>query len=398
MNRVVVTGLGVVAPGALGAEQFFGGLGEGRAHFREVDSFAGARLVVGAVDPDMSFEDLPLPSLSALDRSGLFAVAAAGQALRDAGLPLKMPNPARVAAIIGNGGGGLTSIEGQYQRLFVQQQRPHPASVVRVMTSSSASWVSIAYGVQGPSFVVSSACASGTHAIGLAYQLIKAGVVDVAIAGGAEAPLSIGTMSAWASMRVMSKASCRPFSKNRDGLLLSEGAGVLVLESEAHAKARGARTDIELAGFAANADAGDIVSPSADGMARAMRDCLADARMSAADIGYVNAHGTGTRANDNSETQAMKAIFGDSGVPPISSIKGSTGHSLGAAGGLEAVATVMAMRKSIAPPTTNHEEFDPDCDMDVIPNVARPLQIGAAMSNSFAFGGLNAALAFRRAA
>ncbi len=398
MTRVVVTGLGVVAPGATEVERFFNGLSNGHTHFGEVEAALGARLVVGAVDPQARFDDLPLPSLTGLDRSGLFAVAAAGQALREAGFPAKADNPARYAAIIGNAGGGLTSIEAQYQRLYVQQQRPQPFSVVRAMTSSTASWVSIAFGLQGPCFVMSSACASGTLAIGTAYQLIKAGVIDMAVAGGAEAPLSQGVMSAWSAMRVLGKTACRPFSKNRDGLLLSEGAGVIVLESEEHAKARGARTDIEIAGFSTNADAGDIVSPSPDGMARAMHDCLADARLSPSDIAYVNAHGTGTRANDSAETQAMKAVFGDSGAPPVSSIKGATGHSLGAAGGLEAVATIMAVRKSVAPPTVNHQEFDPECDMDVIANVARPMQIGAALSNSFACGGLTAALAFRRAA
>ena len=398
MKRVVVTGLGVTSPAGFTLDDFWSNLTTGAHIFRESALLPGSGILVGAIDPSMAFADLPLSSPGACDRHAILAVSAAQSALRHAGFDGPFTNPERVAVIIGNGGGGLTSLEQQYDRLFKQKKKVHPFSVVRIMVSSSASWVSMAFGAKGPCFVTSSACASATQAIGTAAALIRSGLVDVAIAGGAEAPLSEGTTLAWDAMKVMSRSKCRPFSRNRDGLMMAEGAAMLILESEDHARQRGAPIQIELAGFASNADSGDIVAPSADGMMRAMTGALNDAGLAAADVSYVNAHGTGTAANDTTETEAMKMLFGDGRVPPVSSIKGVTGHSLGAAGALEAVATVLAMQKSIAPPTANFEEPDPRCDIDVIPNVARNMPIDVALSNSFAFGGLNASLAFRRVA
>ncbi len=250
-------------------------------------------------------------------------------------------------------------------------------------------------GAAGPSFVTSSACASANHAIGIAIQLLRAGAADIIIAGGTEAPLSAGTLMAWDSMKIMSRTACRPFAAGRNGLMLSEGAGVMVLETQEHAQKRGVRASIEAAGFGFSADAGDMVSPDAGGMERAMALCLADAGMEPSDLAYINAHGTGTRANDRTEVLALTHLFARKPLPPLSSIKAVTGHSLGAAGALEAVATILAMQRSMAPPTAQFDAVDPDCNIDCIPNVGRSMAIPAAMSNSFAFGGLNAALVFK---
>jgi len=398
MRRVVITGMGVTAPVGFDLETFWNGLIGSKNIFAESTVLPGSGILVGAIDAATSFDDLPLASLSPCDRNAVLAVSAARSALQNAGFEGRFENPERVAVVVGNGSGGLVSVEEQYDRLFKQGvRRPHPFTIVRAMVSSSASWISLAFGTKGPCFVMSSACASATQAIGTATQLIRSGIVDIALAGGTEAPLSLGTVLAWDAMRVMSRKKCRPFSRTRDGMMISEGAGILILESDEHARRRGAEPLAEVAGFASNADGVDIVAPSVDGMARAMQGAIADAGITANDVAYVNAHGTGTAANDSTETKAMKAVFGGR-LPPISSIKGITGHSLGAAGAFEAVATVLAMTKSLAPPTANFEEADPACDIDVIPNHARAMSIETAISNSFAFGGINASLVLRQAA
>ncbi len=394
MSRILVSGLGVVAPNGLSVDPFWHSLIEGRAALGEASVLPGSGVMVAEIRETGFFETLGVPA-SACDRSALFAVAAAREALAEAGLAGGFPRPERVAVILGNGAGGQCSMDDQYVRLYGQgNKRLHPMTVAKAMVSSSASWVSIATGARGPCFVTSSACASASHALGIALQFLRSGLADVVIAGGNEAPLSVGTIRAWESMRIMSRQACRPFAAGRDGLVLSEGAGILILETAEHAARRGHPGRIELAGFASNADAGDIVAPSSEGMADAMRLALADSGLAPGDVAYVNAHGTGTAANDRSETQAMRAVFG-AVPPPVSSTKGVTGHALGAAGALEAIATVLAIRKDLAPPTANYDAPDPDCDLDYIPNRARPMSIPVAMSNSFAFGGLNASLIFR---
>ena len=395
MTTVLVSGIGIVAPNGLSAETFWASLVSASPALGEASVLPGPGLTVAEIRDTAILSDLGV-STSACDRSALFALAATRQAMADAGLADGLPNPDRVAVILGNGAGGQCSMDEQYVRLYGQNnKRLHPMTVARAMVSSSASWVSIATGARGPCFVTSSACASATHAIGLALQFLRGGLADIVITGGCEAPLSVGTIRAWESMRIMSRTACRPFAAGRDGLVLSEGAGILILETAEHAARRGHRSGIALAGFGSNADAGDIVAPSAEGMAGAMRLALADAGLAPADIAYVNAHGTGTTANDRTEAAAMKAVFGPTTCPPASSTKGVTGHALGAAGALEAIATVLAMGHGVAPPTANFDAADPACDIDCIPNVARPMAIPAAMSNSFAFGGLNASLVFR---
>ncbi|KQT78853.1 beta-ketoacyl-[acyl-carrier-protein] synthase family protein [Methylobacterium sp. Leaf466] len=394
MTTVVVSGVGVVAPNGLCAETFWASLVAAAPVLGDAVGLPGSGVTVAQITDAAILKD-PGIATSACDRSALFALAATRQAMADAGLADGLPDPTRVAVILGNGAGGQCSMDDQYVRLYGQNnKRLHPMTVAKAMVSSSASWVSIATGARGPCFVTSSACASATHAIGLALQFLRGGLADIVITGGCEAPLSVGTIRAWESMRIMSKTACRPFAAGRDGLILSEGAGILILETAEHAARRGHRSGIAVAGFGSNADAADIVAPNIEGMAGAMRLALADAGLSPSDVAYVNAHGTGTTANDRSETAAMKAVFGAATCPPASSTKGVTGHALGAAGALEAIATVLAMQHGIAPPTANFDGVDPDCDLDYIPNQARTMPIPVAMSNSFAFGGLNASLVF----
>lgn len=395
MTRIVVSGVGVMCAAGHDADRFWNALIAAKPLFAEASVAPGSRIIAAEIRDPSAFADLGV-NAAACDRSALLAIAAARQAMADAGLETPLERPERVAVIIGNGGGGITSLEEQYARLYGGGSgRPHPSTVARVMGSSSASWVSMATGARGPCFVTSSACASGSHAIGTALQLLRCGAADVAITGGTEAPLSFGCLKSWESMKIMSPTGCRPFARSRNGLVLGEGAGVIVLETEEHAARRGRAADIELAGFGCNADAGSMVAPSPDGMAAAIRLALADASLDEGDVAYVNAHGTGTAANDAAEVQALKAVFREKGCPPVSSIKGVTGHTLGAAGGVEAVATVLAMRRGVMPPTAGFDEPDPACDVDCIPNVARVAPVPVALSNSFAFGGLNATLAFR---
>lgn len=390
----VITGLGVLAPNGVSVDAFWNSVRDGVPATGPAASCPGLGILAGELPHGEHFASLPRARPAVCDRSALMAVAAARAALDDAGLAGHPLDPLRVGVILGNGAGGQTTVEEQYVDILQRgQQRPSPLSVVKAMPSSSASWISMAFGFRGPVFVVTSACASATQAIGIATQMISSGLADVIITGGTEACLTNGVLRAWASMGVLAPDACRPFSRNRRGIILSEGAGILVLESYEHATARGHVADVQLAGFGFSADAGQITSPNASGMARAMAEALRSAGLKPDEVDYVNAHGTGTKANDITEAAALRTVFGSS-VPPVSSTKAVHGHALGASGALEAIATILGMRHGIAPPTANHTEPDPDCDIDCIPNVARPLVIRSALSNSFAFGGINASLAF----
>jgi nodulation protein E len=269
-----------------------------------------------------------------------------------------------------------------------------PFTIPKAMANAGASRISFEHGVTGPVYTVSTACSSANHAIGQAFWMIRNGVADLAIAGGSEAPFSPGMLKAWEGMRVVSPDTCRPFSRDRKGLILGEGAGMLILEALDQAKSRGAKIYGELAGFGMSSDAHHLTQPSAEGAARAMRAALEDASAKPEAIGYINAHGTGTLANDPTETEAIRAVFG-ARQPMVSSTKSMHGHALGAAGALEAAATLLALSRKIIPPTANFLAPDPTCDLDVVPNIAREAEIEWALSNSFAFGGLNAVLAFR---
>jgi nodulation protein E len=296
--------------------------------------------------------------------------------------------------VVGNAAGGQTSVDESYYKLYGQNSpRVHPLTIPRWMVNAAVSQVSMDLGLKGPTYTIASACSSGTHAIGQAFQTVRTGQAPIAIAGGTEACLTVGTIKCWEALRVLSADTCRPFSKTRSGLVLGEGAAMLTLESREHAVARGAPIYAEILGFGMSADAVDITATDADGAARAMRAALDDAKTNPDEIGYVNAHGTGTDLNDRIETEALRKAFGSSADQlAVSSSKAVLGHSLGAAGALELAATALALQKGVIPPTANFEESDPDCNLDFVPNVARDARIKKAMSSSFAFGGLNAVL------
>jgi nodulation protein E len=346
-------------------------------------------------------ERLKSKALLLADKYSQYAGCAAQEAVAQSKLemPLQDPGSYRSACIIGSGVGGLTTLEFSYKMLFKENKRAtHPLTLLKAIGSSASAHVSIEYGIKGPTFGVVSACSTATHAIGLVYQMIRSGLVDVGIAGAAEASLNWGATRAWQAMRVLSPDGLWPFSKKRNGTVLAEGAGILMLEDYEHAKNRGAPILAELMGFGMTADAADMVNPSIDGASTAMQIALDDARLAPADIDYINAHGTATAVNDVNETRAIKRVFGDAANKlSISSTKSMHGHCLGAGGGIEAVACVKAINESWVPPTIGLDEPDPDCDLDYVPNEARQLpDLKVALSNSFGFGGHNATIVVRR--
>jgi nodulation protein E len=396
--------MGAVSALGIGAEALWTGLREGHSGIRALRHKDADRLrvkiaaqVPETFDPAATIDERMLPLL---DRTSEFALCSAHEAIAQSGLDFKRGTlGARTAVIVGTGVGGETTQDEQSRRLYAENApRTHPLTIVRLMTNASASQISIAYGLRGPTFAVASACASANHAIIQAAQMIRYGLADVAITGGTEACLTYGALRAWEAMRILSDDTCRPFSANRHGLVLGEGAGIFVLELLEHAQARGAVILAELAGSGMTADATDIVSPSADGAATAMTQALADAGLATTDVDYINAHGTGTPANDVTETHAIHLAFGDQARHlVVSSTKSMHGHALGASGALELVAVIGALRDGVVPPTANLDVPDPACDLDYVANVARQLPVRAALSNSFAFGGLNAVLALKRA-
>ncbi len=401
VRRVVVTGLGVVSPIGIGADRYSESLFAGRCGIGPLSLVAhdglGIRLAgeVRDYDPAAHFD---ARRLGLLDRVSQFALVAARQAVAASGLRFEGALAPRTATILGTGVGGIGTLDEGFHRLYAEgAQRLHPFTIPRLMVSAPTAQVSMEFGLTGPSFTASSACASAAHAIGLAFQMVRGGLVDAAVTGGAEASLSFGALKGWEAMRIVSPDGCRPFCETRNGMVLGEGAAVLVLETLEAARARGADILGEVAGFGMSADARDITAPDAEGAARAMRAALADAALNGDEVDYVNAHGTGTAANDATEARAIHAVFGEHARRlMVSSTKSMVGHSLGAAGALEAAATLLALRDQVVPPTVGVERPDPACALDVVPREARDARVGAALSNSFAFGGLNAALAFRR--
>jgi nodulation protein E len=305
--------------------------------------------------------------------------------------------PSRCGVVMG-AALGQTTIDTTYQSLYAEQaSRLPPLTIPRTMPNAPASHIAMEFGFQGPCFATASACASSAHAIGLAAQMVACGMLDLAVCGGSDASICLGYLKAWDGLRVLSGDTCRPFSRDRSGLVIGEGAGVLVLEAWDAARAREAQVHAEFLGFGMNADAGDLTAPSATGAAQAMRAAMDDAGIEAGLVDYVNAHGTATKLNDSTETKAVHAVFGAHARDlAVSSTKSMHGHCLNAAGGIEAVATVLALREGFVPPTMGFRQADPDCDLDCVPNAARRKPIGIALSNSFAFGGLNAVLAFGR--
>jgi nodulation protein E len=406
MRRVVITGMGCVSALGLNADQTWQGMREGRSGIGPLVLTAASgpaatdlRTRIAAQLPGFdALAHFDEKRLVMLDPVSQYALVAAREAVAHAGLVVAGELAERAAVIIGTGIGGASTQDGMAKRLYGEgNPRVHPMAIVRVMPNAPASQISLEMGYRGPVFAVASACASANHAIGQALMLLQTGAADVALAGGVEACITNGTVKAWEAMRVLADDTCRPFSAGRRGLVLGEGAAVFVLETLEGAQARGATILAELAGSGMSADAADIVMPDAGGAARAMRAALAQARLSPQDVGYINAHGTGTTANDKTETSAIRAVFGGhADALAVSSTKSMHGHALGAGGAIELVAVIGALRDGVVPPTINYLGPDPACDLNVVPNVSQERLLKAALSNSFAFGGLNAVLALKR--
>jgi nodulation protein E len=399
MRRVVVTGIGVLSSIGNTITRFEKSLRAGRSGIRPITQVDTSRLRFHNAAEIQGFEPAEhFSELTWLDRFAQLGIVAARDAIADSALRWNDELRARTGVVTGSCLGGMGTEDAFYFNLYHENKsRLSPAAIPRIMSNAVASHVAMEQKFTGATFTTSTACSSANHAIGQAFWLIRQGTLDCALAGGSEAPIVPGHLKAWEGMRVVAPDTCRPFSKNRAGLILGEGAAMLLLETLEQARARGAKIYAELAGFGMSADAHHLTNPLAEGAARAMNDALLDAGLSREQINYVNAHGTGTPANDSTETSALRQVFASHADKlAVSSTKSMHGHTLGAAGALEAVATVLALRGDFIPPTANFLGRDPACDLDVVPNEARAAQIEAALSNSFAFGGLNAVLAFRR--
>jgi nodulation protein E len=401
-HRVVVTGAGVISALGHNANEFWQALIAGQSGIRPLQAVDRALLrfqnaaEVQGFDPSRHFDE---KEIGLLDRFAQFGVVAAREGIAQAGLEWTDELRESTAIVTGSCVGGQNTEDEGFVNLYRNNiPRVNPLTIPRTMENAAASRISLETGVVGPTYTVSTACSSATHAIGQAFWMVRSGLARMAIAGGSEAVFSLGFLKAWEAMRVVSPDTCRPFSKDRRGLILGEGGAMLVLEPLDGALARGAKIHGEIAGFGMSSDAYHITQPSSDGAARAMRAALSDAGLGPEDIGYINAHGTATQANDTTETAAIRKVFGaHTERLAVSSTKSMHGHTLGAAGAIEAVATLFSLCHGVLPPTANFTEPDPSCDLDVIPNQARQMQVEYALSNSFAFGGLNAVLAFRRA-
>lgn len=400
-GRVVVTGTGVISAIGSDTPSFWESILQGRSGigpFRSVEA-DNIRFKNGAevkeFDPARHFTG---KELDLMDRFAQFALVAAREAVSRSGIEIGEMNGNRAAVICGTSIGGVVAQESAYVDLYRENKsRVHPLSIPRTMPNSASSIVSMDLGITGPVFTISTACASSNHAIGNAFWLIRNGVCDLAIAGGSETPFTYTFLKSWEAIRVVAPDTCRPFSLNRQGMILGEGGAMLVLESMESAMGRGARILAEIVGFGMSSDASHITKPDQTGAERAMQMAMKDGKFNYSDVDYINAHGTGTAVNDKMETSAIKNVFGSHARElSISSTKSMHGHLLGGTSAVEAVATIMAVDQDILPPTANYESHDPECDLDVVPNTSRTKKIRYALSNSFAFGGLNAVLAFRK--
>lgn len=399
-RRVAITGIGTVCSLGLNRQDFWTSLSNGITGIAPLGGYSPGTFKFANGAEARGFD--PLLTLDAkeaayLDRFAQMGIVAAIEAVTDAGIAWTDLLREQTAIVTGSSlGGKYCEDEGYFQLYSEKHSRFNPMSIPKAMMNALTSRISMQYGIVGPAWTVSTACSSSNHAIGQAFEQVRHGQVELAIAGGSDAPFTPGVLRAWEALRVVSPTTCRPFSRNRDGLILAEGAGMVILEPLDAARNRGAHIYCELAGFGMSSDAHHITQPSVSGAARAMRLALANANLDGETIGYINAHGTGTAANDSFETAAIHAVFGDHALRiAISSTKSMHGHALGAAGALEAAATALSLFNGILPPTLNFTEAGDGCDLDYIPNVARPLAVDAALSNSFAFGGLNAVLVFR---
>lgn len=400
MKRVVITGAGTI--NALGASvpetleaMREGRCGIGELEFRDVDRLAiriGGQ--VRDYDPDAHFNR---QQQALYDRFTQFTLLAAKEAIGQAGLEFTGQLAAEAGVVLGTSGGGMNTLDDNYRSVYEDgKNRVHPFVVPKLMNNAAASHVSMEWNLKGPSFTVATACASSNHAMGQAFWMIRMGASRAMVTGGSESMLCFGGVKAWEGLRVMSKDACRPFSLGRTGMVQGEGAAVFVFEEYEHAKARGAEILAEVIGFSMTSDAADIVMPSKQGAARAISGALKDAGIAPQDVGYINAHGTGTAANDKTECAAVADAFGPHADRlMISSTKSMHGHLIGGTGAVELLACIMALRDGVVAPTIGYEEPDPECALDVVPNVAREAAVDVALSNAFAFGGLNAVLALR---
>ena len=401
MRRVVITGAGTINALAHDVAGTFAAFREGRCGIGPLEIRDVDRLTVQIGAQVRGFDEAShfnRQQISLYDRFTQFAMIAAGQAMEQSGIELRGELADRSGVILGTSGGGLTTQDDNYRAVYEEgKNRVHPLIVPKLMNNAAASHVSMGWNLRGPSFTVATACASSNHAMGLAFQMIRSGMCDVMVTGGSESMLCFGGIKAWEGLRVMSRDACRPFSANRNGMVQGEGAGIFVFEDYEAAKARGAEILAEVIGFAMSSDAADIVMPSKQGAARAIAGALKDAGINRDEVGYINAHGTGTAANDKTECAAVADVFGPHADRlMMSSTKSMHGHLIGGTGAVELLACLMALREGVIAPTIGYEEPDPDCALDVVPNVAREAKVDVALSNAFAFGGLNAVIALRR--
>ena len=401
MKRVVITGAGTINALAHNVPDTLKAMAEGRCGIGQLVMPDVERLSVQIGAQVQGFEPEKLfnrQQLSLFDRFTQFTLIAAREAIAQSGLSFSGELAARSGVILGNSGGGMTTLDENYRSVYEEgKNRVHPFVVPKLMNNAAASHVSMEFNLKGPSFTVASACASSNHAMAQAFQMVHGGLAPVMVTGGSESMLCFGGVKAWEGLRVMSKDACRPFSANRNGMVQGEGAGIFVFEEYDHARARGAEIFAEVAGFAMSSDAADIVMPSKQGAARAISGALRDAKLNREDVGYINAHGTGTAANDKTECAAVADAFGvHADKLMISSTKSMHGHLIGGTGAVELLACIMALRDGIIAPTIGYEEADPECALDIVPNEAREAKVSAALSNAFAFGGLNAVIALRK--
>jgi len=411
MRRVVITGMGVIAAPGVGVGDFFSNLVAGRSGSRpirnlppEVLGRLNCRIAAEVPDYD-PLRHFTEKELDQLDRFSQFALVAARQALAQAGLEkLSEAQQPRTGVCIGTAYGGMETFDTQYFALYAKNAtRLSPLVIPRVMYNAATCQVSMRFQARGPCLTPTTACSSATHALGEAYRMVQQGQADWMLAGGSDAPITYGVIRSWEAMRVLAPENgnaaraCRPFSGDRQGIVIGEGAAVFVLEEYEAARRRGAQILAELAGYGANSDASHITQPSVAGPAVAMRLALEDAGMKPEEIDYINAHGTATRVNDVIETRAIKEVFGAHAKKlPVSSTKSMHGHAMGASGAIELVAAVEAIRQGVVPPTANYSKPDPECDLDYVPNQARKMPVRTVLSNSFAFGGLNAVLVVKK--
>ena len=401
MKRVVITGAGTINALGLSVPATLEAMREGRCGIGELAFRDVERLQIQIGGQVRGFEAecrYNRQQMSLYDRFTQFTLAAAKEAIEQSGLIFSGELAARSGVVLGTAGGGVSTWDDNYRAVYEEgKNRVHPFVVPKLMNNAAASHVSMEWNLKGPSFTVSTACASSNHAMAQAFALVRSGMAPAMVTGGSESMLGFGGVKAWEGLRVMSRDACRPFSANRNGMVQGEGAGVFVFEEYDHARARGADILCEVAGFAMTSDASDIVMPSKAGAARAMSGALADARIDRDKVGYINAHGTGTAANDKTECAAVADVFGPHADDlMISSTKSMHGHLIGGTGAVELLACIMALRDGVIAPTIGYQEPDPECALDVVPNEAREAKVQVALSNAFAFGGMNAVLALRK--